>query len=387
MKNIKFLILILIFLITIFVFIQADNQESLADIYKGGKVRFVQELVLDDNSMPEDIFFESPIYITSDAMGSIYVCDFRANHIKRFDASGKFIKIIGREGQGPGEFSWPFQAICAKDRLVVWDMRNRRLCALTLDGEYITAKKITFDTGRPQKMRSLPDGDVVIEMEKTFFREPDRPQEYTIDIFSPDLEHKKTVFSHDAWSNKYIRGEFGTANVPQPFSPLVYWDVSPDGKIVIGFSEKYEISLYDSEKGKVSTFTYPYEPVRVTEQDKKDHFSGMTYSSSRTGATTNEIPDFVVKNTKFPKFKPAFSSILVDSEGNILVQSFRKNRDEMLKHFDSFDPEGNFIAHVQVLGDIPFPASPWISFVEKFFWRQKTGEDELFKVIKYKISK
>ncbi len=143
MKNIKFLSLI--FLTAILVLAQADNQESLADLYKGGKVRFVQELILDDNSMPEDIFFESPLCITSDAKGNIYVCDYRTNNIKKSDASGKFMKIIGREGKGPGEFSWPFQATCAKDRLIVWDMRNRRLCALTLDGKYITAKKTTSE--------------------------------------------------------------------------------------------------------------------------------------------------------------------------------------------------------------------------------------------------
>jgi len=370
-----------IFLSAILTSIQADNQKSLAELYKGGKVRFIQELILDDNSMPEDVFFESPLCIMSDAKGNIYVCDYRANNIKIFDASGKFIKILGREGQGPGEFSWPFQAICAKEMLIVWDMRNRRLCALTLDGEYITAKKITYDTGTPQKMRSLPNGDAVIEMENTFFREQDRPQEYTIQIFSPNLEHKKTIYSQEVWRNKYFR----RGNVPQPFSPLVYWDVSPDGKIVIGFSEKYEISLYDSEKGKLSTFTHSYEPVKVTEQDKKDHFAGITYS--RGGVTAQEIPDFIVKNTKFPKVKPAFNSILVDSEGNILVHAYRKNRDEMYKYFDSFDSKGNFIANVQVIGDISFPASPWVSFVGKYFWQQKTGEDELFKVIKYKTSK
>jgi len=385
MKTVKFLSLILILLIATFVFIQADNRESLADLYKGGKIRFVQELILDDNSMPEDVFFESPSYIMMDAKGNIYISDYMANNIKKFDASGKFIKIIGREGQGPGEFGGPSQATCAKDRLIVWEMRNRRISALTLDGEYITGKKLTSRREWLQNIRSLPNGDVVIGMETMFFSELDKPQEYTIQIFSPDLEHKKTIYSHEFWHNKIIRGEFGGANVLQPFSSLVYWDVSPNGKIVIGFSEKYEISIYDSEKGKISTFTHPYKPVRISEQDKKDHFAGMTYS--RGGVTTKEVPDYVAKNAKFPKFKPAFNSILVDSEGNILVHAYRKNRDEMSRYFDSFDSEGNFIANVQVIGDIPFPASPHVSFVGRSFWGTKTGEDELIKVVKYKISK
>lgn len=385
MKNIKFLILMSIFLIVTFVFIQADNQESLADLYKGGKVRFVQELILDDNSMPEDVFFESPSYIMVDAKGNIYISDYMANNIKKFDASGKFIKIIGREGQEPGEFGGLSQATCAKDRLIVWEMRNWRLCALTLDGEYITGKKLTSRREWLQDMRALPNGDVVIGMETMFFSELDKPQEYTIQIFSPDLEQKKLIYSHEFWQNKIIKVEFGASNVLQPFSPLVYWDVSPDGKIVIGFSEKYEISIYDYEKGKLSTFTHPYKQVRISQQDKKDHFAGMTYSIG--DVTTKEVPDYVAKSTKFPKFKPAFNRILVDSEGNILVHAYRKNRDEMYKHFDAFDSDGNFIANVQVIGDVSFPASPWVSFVGKSFWRTKTGEDELFKVVKYKISK
>jgi len=384
MKTVKFLILVLIFLSAIFVFIQADNQESLASLYTGGKVRFVKELVLDDSSMPEDVFFESPFYIESDAKGNIYVCDYKANNIKKFDASGKFIKIIGREGQGPGEFGAPSQAACAKDRLIVWEMRNRRISALTLDGEYITGKKLTSRGEWLQNMRSLPNGDVVIGMETMFFSELDKPQEYTIQIFSPDLEQKKSIYSHDFWQNKIIRGEF-RGNIPQPFPPLVYWDVSPEGKIVIGFSEKYEISIYDSEKGKLSTFTHPWKPVKITEQDKKAHFDGMSFSIG--GVSKKEIPDYIEKNTKFPKVKPAFNSILVDYEGNILVHAYRKDKDEMYKYFDSFDSEGNFISSVQVIGDIPFPASPRVSFTGRSFWRMETGEDELFKVIKYKISK
>jgi len=384
MKTFKYWVIIFFMLGAIFIFAALASQKSLADLYRSGKVRFVPELTLDDNSMPEDIFFESPFSIACDEKGNVYICDYRANNIKKFDASGKFIKIIGREGQGPGEFSWPYQATLAKDRLFVWDMRNRRLCVLNPDGEFIKSEKITFATGRPQKMRSLPNGDIVIEMEKTYFGEPDKPQDCTIELYSPDLEHKKTIYSHEVWRNKYIRGEFGLTNVPQPFSPRVYWDVSPDGKIIIGYSEKYEVSIYDNVGEKLSTFTHSYEPVKVIEEDKKRHFAGMTFS--RGGEVKQGAPDFIVKNTKFPKYKPAFNNILVDSEGNILVHVNRKDRDEMYRYFDAFNPEGNFIAKVQIVGDVSFPALPWVIIKNKSFWLWKTGEDELTKVIKYNIS-
>jgi len=353
-------------------------------VYQGGRVRFVPEVVLDDNSMPEGIFFNTPVAVTSDDKGNVYICDFRASDIKKFDSTGKFIKVIGREGQGPGEFSWPTQAAFARDRLIVWDMRNIRLCALTAEGKFIKALTITGATGRPQKMRPLPNGDIVIEMEKTYFGEPDRPQDCLIEIYSPELEHKKTVYSHKIWRNKYIRGDFGFANILQPFAPLVYWDVSPEGKIIIGYSAKYEINIYDSLGQKLSSFTHPYKRVKVTAEDKKQHFEGMSFS--RGGEVKKGAPDFIVKNTKFPKYKPAFNNLLVDSEGNILVHVYKKNKKEMYRYFDAFDPEGNFIAAVQVVGGVSFPASPWVSIQNGSFWLRKTGEDKLIKVIKYRIS-
>lgn len=196
MRDVKFLILFFIFTAAILLSSVADNQKSLADLYKTGEIRFVPEITLDDKSMPEGVFFESYLHISSDPEGNIYVFDYRANNIKKFDATGKFIKVIGREGQGPGEFSWPFFGAFTKDRLIVWDMRNRRLCALHPDGEFIKAERISFDSGSPQKIRSLPNGDVVMEKEKIFFGEMDRPQECIIELFSPGLEQKKnSVFS------------------------------------------------------------------------------------------------------------------------------------------------------------------------------------------------
>lgn len=386
MKNKIYWFLISFFILAFFMNGTSEREKSLAEIYKSGTVRFVPILTIDDNSMPEDVFFESPYTITSDNEGNVYICDYRANNIKKFSASGKFVKIIGREGQGPGEFSWPFMATFAKDRLVVWDMRNMRICAITPDGEHIKTEKISINTGRPRKkMRSLPTGDIVIQKERVFYGEQDKPQECTIEIFSPDLEHKKTIYSQEIWSNKYVKWKGGMGNVPQPFSLLAHWDVTPGGKIVIGFSEKYEISIYDSDKGKLSTFSYPYNPVKVTEEDKKAHFGGMTFSSG-DGATTRKIPDYVEKNTKFPKFKPAFWNIMVDSEGNILVFPYRKNRQEMSRYFDAFDSEGNFIADVQVVGDVLFPARSGESFLGRYIWTVRAGEDGLMKVIKYKIS-
>jgi hypothetical protein len=391
MKNLKLISIIGILLMalsasTIIGSISSD-QKSLADIYRTGKIRLIHELTINDESFPEDIFFESPVEICLDYKNNIYVCDYQADNIKVLDSSGKFKKTIGRQGQGPGEFQMPFHIAIHKDRLVVWELRNMRISVLNPEGEFIKSVQIARDEGWPRKIRALPNGDFVFEKVKTYRRDNEKPQECTIEIHSPDLELKKTLFTQEVWENKYIVTPVST-NVPQPFTARVYWDVSPEGKIFIGFSEDYIIEMYDNEKGRLSSFSHEYEPVKITEQDKKTYFAGMrsirssgSYREEKQGA-----PDYIVKNTKFPKHKPAFQSILVDGEGNILVFGYQKEDSEKARNFDAFDPEGKFISNVQIEGDVTFPSITRITARENCLWFIEQDEEGLFRIVKFRIS-
>ena len=360
----------------------SSGQKSLADIYRTGKIRFIPELIIDDKSFPEDIFFVSPIGICFDDKNNIYVCDFRANNIQVFDPSGKFTKTIGRQGQGPGEFEMPFHIAICKDRLVVWELGNRRISVLNPGGEFIKSVQIARYEGRPRKIRALPNGDFVFETVKTNFGNNEKPQECIIEIYSPDLEPKKTLSTQEVWENKYIFTPINT-NVPQPYTPRVYWDVSPEGKIFIGFSEDYIIDIYDNEKGRLSSFSHEYEPVKITEEDKKNWFAGMT--TTTPSGIKQGAPDYIVKSTKFPKYKPPYNHIMVDGEGNVLVFPYQKDNVKDVKSFDAFDPQGKFINNVQIEGDITFPSLTRVTARGNYFWFIEQDEEGLYRIVKSRI--
>ena len=376
----------LLFLVLVFSgYSNAAGEESLADIYRTGKVRFVPEITIDDSALPEDVFFMGYGDIVVDDSGNVFVLDSKAQHIKKFDATGKFLKSIGRAGQGPGEFSRPSGLVCSGDKLVAWDMRAFRFSLFTLDGEPIKSVRHSFiELGNPQKMRALPTGEFVVGIEKVNF-DPKTPQDFSIVLYSPEMEQVKILYEHQVWRN--IWGIPNSGNIPVPFAPYVHWDLTPEGKIVIGYSDTYDIGVYDKEAAERTSFSHGYEPVKVTQQDKEFFFKSVSYSrSSPDGSvTTAEPPPAFKEHVKFPPFKPAFAHLVVDSDGNILVCPYGENKKEEYKSFDAFDREGNFIGRVRIESDHSFMdfGNAWI--IDGCFWVREYGEDGYQKIVKYRI--
>jgi hypothetical protein len=74
--------------------------------------------------------------------GSIYLADQLANGVHVVGSDGRFVRTIGREGQGPGEFRRPGSLVVWRDTLGVLDRGNNRLQLLSLDGEPLVTHAI-----------------------------------------------------------------------------------------------------------------------------------------------------------------------------------------------------------------------------------------------------
>lgn len=379
------IVIVLFVFILFYAYGSTDAQKSLAEIYKTGKVRFVPEITIDDTRLPEDVYFLGYGDIGVDEQGNVYAADSRARHVKRFDAAGNFLKLIGREGQGPGEFSSPSNLACSDDRFVVWDMRAMRFSIFSLNGKPIKSVNHSFmEKGNPQKMKALPTGEFVVEIEKIHF-DPKTPQDFSIVLFSPDMEQRKTIYAHQVWRN--IWGIPNAPNIPMPYSPYVHWDITPEGNIVIGFSEKYRIDICNKDGVGIASFSHPYDPVKVTKEDRDMFLKGMTFGrSGPEGAFISEEPPPAVKeHLKFPDYKPAFDGIAVDSDGNILVCPYRIGNKEEYKSFDAFDPDGNFIARVRIESEHSFLSFRNAQIRDGCFWVKESDKDGYQKIVKYRI--
>jgi sugar lactone lactonase YvrE len=95
---------------------------------------------------PPEALTDPNSVITDPGNGDIYVPESHTNvedpnlvgRISVFDRNGKFLRIIGKTGTGPGEFRTPHAMVFdSQGRLIVADRHNHRIQILTKDGKYV----------------------------------------------------------------------------------------------------------------------------------------------------------------------------------------------------------------------------------------------------------
>jgi hypothetical protein len=110
-----------------------------------------------EESRPEYLFYEISS-IAVDREEHIYVTDQGEKHIKVFDKEGDYLRMIGRPGQGPGEFGRPTKIfITENNELRITDPSRRQVHSYTAEGRYLESKK--FNTIYPLDIACDSKGD------------------------------------------------------------------------------------------------------------------------------------------------------------------------------------------------------------------------------------
>ncbi len=110
----------------------------------------------------EDTSLFSDIYMaTVDAGGRMYVADENAKRIHVFDTAGTVVRVIGRQGGGPGEFDgFNGIAILPDGRLVVLDVGNARVSFFRADGSFETSWRVPGGFFSNEQLRTDSSGAI-----------------------------------------------------------------------------------------------------------------------------------------------------------------------------------------------------------------------------------
>lgn len=92
----------------------------------------------DDDTEDINQFFRFPSDVKIDSKGNIYIVDSANNRIQVFNSSRKYIRTLGKRGEGPADTLMPGKmAFTQNDDIVFADLFNFRIQVLDPKGKYI----------------------------------------------------------------------------------------------------------------------------------------------------------------------------------------------------------------------------------------------------------
>lgn len=346
------------------------QQKSLGEIYRNGIIQFIPVLKISLDSIPDHIQAKLLINLVQ-GPDKLYVSDVALSDVKVFKLNGKFIKKFGIEGKGPGDLLSPTIMCISKERLVVWEVNNRRFSFFSPQGKFIKIEKPKLK-GSMVDMKALDDGRIILEISRAEANK-DKKQIFewcALELYSSEMKFIKEVYRHEEHLYKYFKNPNPRYRLELPFRPRLYWDVLPGRKIAASFTEKYEIKIIDIDSGWTQTISSGYSLVKVTEADKKKYLD-MQYRKEG-GVRKSGADQFVRDNIEFPDFKPALIKLIADIEGHIIVFPFLKSHNGkfelQINTFDVFDSNGIFISHVKIKDNKDFFIARVISVKDNEFW-------------------
>jgi hypothetical protein len=304
------------------------------------------------------------------------------------------VKTLGRQGEGPGEFSRAEAiALLPDGRLVVRAPGNMRLevfgpgageteqWAYNSSGLYSGAPLYADANGRTL-VHTIDPSREGFAMHLIVFG-PDGTQVDTLP--EPASEHEAPVVTAERQ---------GTTTLVVPFSPAFLWTVHPSGHFVTGLPSEYRIDV-ERDDG-VLRIERSADPPSVHDDERAYHRERIVRRMRRV-----RIPDWTWNGPPIPDHKPFYQELLAGRDGRIWVRLETEghpidNEDhdpedpdstpvvwEAPVRYDVFEPDGTYLG--VVVPPDGFSAFPDPIFDGDHVWALTRDELGVERVVRFRI--
>ena len=266
-------------------------------------------------------------HLDLDDKGNYYLLDRSLKKIKVFNQDGVYIRSIGRFGEGPGEFQYPWWVDVIDQREVaILDFSRRKLLYYSLDGKYeneisLAAHGTCLEFALDQKGQII--GKFIIS----------RGEEALI-MINPDTKETKAMATKKAGDKIPLLSEL---------APQLLWTYGENGRILWAITDEYEINISDCQGNLIKKITKPSNRLKIKKEEKDKY---QLQVKRKFGG--RPIPP--IFEQELPEYYPAFQVIYTDDEGRIIVKTYEKNEKGQF-YFDIFDSKGRYLAKIALNSD------------------------------------
>lgn len=286
-----------------------------------------------------------PSGIAMDAARRLYVVDKSPVVIKQYDSSGTFIRTIGREGDGPGEFRVAYVAVRG-NRLLVHDPAAQRTSLFDTSGTFIRS---FHSVGRVWDQVALDAaGRAVLPTMDLVPSDTAPAREYVrFDSLGAvvDTIRVPQLIKTPEWTVERNGNPF--LSMPVPFAPTTAFTFGPDSGLVYGATNGYTLVQSSGHGDTMRVWRRAWTPAPLSDSLRSNTFDAMVEHLK-----SEKLDEVTIHNalhlSDIPSTAPAFLGILSDDNGNTYTPSLPANG---AAHFDVFDATGVW------LGTMPRPAA------------------------------
>jgi hypothetical protein len=286
-----------------------------------------------------------PGTIGVDAQGRVYIADRKPPVVKVFDSTGALVRVIGREGSGPGEFRVAFIAV-RNDVLVVHDPQQSRTSVFDTAGTYLRSWKSSCcywdDIFLDREMRIYIPTPVPFEHGETPHRQPFT--RYRIDgqvidtLWTPIRDEGKswTVSSKDG------KMQLGTSI---PFTPQIRKAFHPAGGFVYGWNGSYSMARSVGGPDTVRLIERSWEPETIPDSIRQAKTNEtLKWVTAQFGEATAKA---AIRVSDVPTQSPAYFDLRVDEDEYLWARRL-VGSDTTKTRYDVFGPDGSWLGEVTV---------------------------------------
>ncbi|MBK6493581.1 MAG: hypothetical protein IPG05_00510 [Gemmatimonadetes bacterium] len=313
----------------------------------GWRLVLEREIVPEEGSPGE---IGNPRTVVAGEDGTIYLLQQAPTMIKVYGADGQWLRNIGREGNGPGEFRDGMFGI-ARDTLFVQDPNNARFTTFTTNGTFITTKgsQCCWWTSR---FPVFGDGTVGIigQLPDTTKGSDGGGGAYYITRMDGSVIDTIRLKStppdpNDNWVITRKQGDnTSMMSMGIPLRPAHESAWLPDRHKVTGSTADYTLSVLTTKDDTVRRFSAPAPTVSITEAQRDSIFEAEV---AGVGEQWEKSVREIAKPSQLPTTWPKWSGIAVDRASRIWVA--RPGAKGAASVLDVFTSDGI------LLGSVPAP--------------------------------